>query len=227
MKHAVKLIMTGSIIALTTAAASAGTITATFDTSHSKSINIDADGHYNGDVTTVQFNWTRADAPGPGVDALVPITFDSYCIDLDQSLPNNGNVVFNVMTPQDYGLSALQITLLGRLWGSYFPAVSSKTTSAAFQAAVWEIRYDTDLTLAGGSFKQNNQSSIRALAQSWIDAIVSPDFSGVTAPLYVLQSNTAQDQLVAVPSAGSAPLLAIAGLLVIPRRRPGSTPARG
>jgi P pilus assembly chaperone PapD len=200
--------------------ASAGTIAASFSASHSQGINIDAPGHYVGNVTTVTFNWTRSDSPGAGVDSILPSTFNTWCIDLDQSVSAGVNHTYNAMTGADYGLSGTQITLLSRLFGKYGGGVDNATKSAAFQAAVWEIRYDTDNALTTSTFKLNTAGNIRTLAQSWLDDVASANYTGGTMDIYVLQSNTVQDQVAAVvPTPGAGLLLAAAGLLAMPRRR--------
>ncbi|HVZ93259.1 MAG TPA: hypothetical protein VG797_02000 [Phycisphaerales bacterium] len=207
--------------------ASAGTITGSYTGDYSKSISITATGHYSGNVSTVQYGWTRSDSPGLGVDASLAITFDTYCIDLDQTVPANSSVIFNVMSLADFGLAPQQSLLLGRLWSTYFPAVDTRDESAAFQAAVWELRYDTDYNLQTGSFKMNNNTdSIRSLAQSWITAINSNAYSGGVTNLVALQSPTKQDQLAAVPvpSAGGVPLAAASALLIVWRRRRSDQP---
>ncbi len=200
--------------------ASAGTITASFNASHSQGINIDAPGHYVGNVTTVTFNWTRPDSPGVGVDTILPSTFNTWCIDLDQSVSSGVNHTYTVLGGAEYGLSGTQITLLSRLFGKYGGGVDNATKSAAFQAAVWEIRYDTDNVLTTSSFKLNTTGNIRTLAQSWLDDVTSANYTGGTMDIYVLQSNTVQDQVTGmVPTPGAGLLVAAAGLLAMPRRR--------
>ena len=89
---------------------------------------------------------------------------------------------------------------------------------------MWEITYDTNLNLSTGSFKLNDNATIRTLAQGWIDTISSPSFSynGTLPTLFVLESSTAQDQLTAVPTnvpAAGSGMLALAGMSLLGKRR--------
>lgn len=221
-------------LALTAAAglAHAGTVKGNYDSAHSKTVNITSPVN-SGDVRTVTFNWTRADLSpiSPGADLTIPANFITYCIELNQNISSSGgDKTFTVLTPAAHGFTSSQTSLLLNLWSAYQPTVSSSDESAAFQSAVWEIVYDTDLNLQTGSFKLNTSGAVRTTAQNWLNAISSPTFasSGPSLSLAVLKSSTLQDQLTVipgpvVPAPASAAIGLLGGAVLIGRRkRPSS-----
>ena len=204
--------------------AGAGTITAKYTSNLSQSANITASGGvYNGNVSTVAYHWTRTDSAGSGVDSSVPVTFDTYCVDLSQSVHSNTNYTFQVISMADAGYSALQRTLLTQLWGASKASIDTKEESAAFQLAVWEIVYDTNLNTSNGTFKVNSSSSLRNAAQALVTNAnnLASNPAATNFELVVLRSSTAQDQITAipVPSPGAAALAGFGGLLALPRRK--------
>lgn len=205
--------------------ASAGTITAKLDTGLSQGANITASGIYNGNVNTNTFSWTRTDTAGPGVDSSVPVTFDTYCVDLSQNVKDGKTFTFDVISMVDAGYTALQQSLLRNVWTAYKSSADSKNEVAALQLAIWEIVYDNDLNTATGSFKVNSSNTLKTLAQTLVTAasnLVSnpaPGFEPLN--LVVLRSNTAQDQIteVPVPAPGPVALAGLGLLLAAPRRK--------
>ena len=221
----IKSVTAASIIAALGSAqtANADTIKAQFTYTLSKTLNVTSPVS-DGNVNTVKFEWTRKDSAGPGVDANIGSPFNTYCVDLAQYVSANTNYTYNVVSPAAHGFTSNQETLLARLWATQFDNIDTVNESAAFQVAVWEITYDTNLNLSTGSFKLNDNATIRTLAQGWIDTISSPSFSynGTLPTLFVLESSTAQDQLTAVPTnvpAAGSGMLALAGMSLLGKRR--------
>ena len=204
--------------------AGAGTITAKYTSNLGQSANITASGGiYDGSVNTVAFHWTRTDTAGAGVDSTVPITFDTYCVDLEQNVRANTNFTFQVISMADAGYSALQRTLLTQLWAASKASIDTKEESAAFQLAVWEIVYDTNLNTSNGSFKVNSSSTLRNAAQVLVTnaSNLASNPAAANFDLVVLRSDNAQDQITAVPvpSPGAAALAGFGALLAFPRRK--------
>lgn len=207
------------------AAASADTVTAKYTSTYAKTVDITSPVN-NGNVNTVQFHWTRQDSPGPGVDGTVPTNFTTYCVDLAQHVSANTNYTFDAMSPAVYGFTATQTTLLENLWSAYFPSINSADTSAAFQVAIWEIVYDTGLSLTSGAFDVNTSGTVRTTAQNWLNAVSATTFvrSGPGINLVVLKSATAQDQLTNAPPLVPTPATAVigaAGMFLASSRRRG------
>ncbi len=208
------------------ATAGAGTITGKFTSQFSQGANITASGGiYNGNVNTVLYKWTRTDTPGVGgADATIPITFDTYCVDLSQSVKAGTVYTFDLITMTQAGYSAQQQLLLTQLWNSFKPGVDTKAESASFQLAVWEIVYDTNLNTSNGTFKVNSSSSLRSSSQNLVTAASNLASNPLTpsVQLFVLRSNKAQDQIVGIPMVPSPGAVALAGLgllMAAPRRK--------
>ncbi len=199
--------------------ARADTITGRFTYQYLQSVNVTTPVS-SGNVNTVKFNWTRQDSPGAGIDALIPRDFNSACIEPSQGVSSGVNNIFNVVTMDAHGFSSQQQTLLQRVWGDYFPQINTADKSAAFQLAVWEIVHDMNPDLSSGQFRANTTTPAVTLASTWLSAVSSPGYSRADAlpTLMVLQSSSAQDQIVAIPTPATAALSAI-GLGAIAARR--------
>jgi hypothetical protein len=95
-----------------------------------------------------------------------PIQF--WCAELSQTFSFNHSYIYNASIPNN-----ATYTMLGQLFHeAYAVALSDTEHSAAFQLAIWEILFDPDLNLSGGTFKVTNNHGHAAtvtLAQSWLD----------------------------------------------------------
>lgn len=209
-----------SALVLLSGAASADTVKAKFTSSLQKTANITSPA-LNGNVSTVKFTWTRTDAPGPGVDAVLPNVFTTYCVDLAQTVTGNTNYTFDVLDLADAGYTATQMDLLTNLFAEYFPVVSTADDSAAFQLAVWNVIYDTDTTTSAGTFRASSPNASIATATSWLGTVSAPGFvrNGAAPQLVVLRSPTNQDQIALVPSPATGALAAAGAALALRRRR--------
>lgn len=215
------LIVAAALVTTAGSAAMADTITARYTYNHSQNINITSPAR-NGSTPTVSFHWTRQDAPGIGVDSLIPNTFDTFCVDLAQTVTPSTNHTYDVVTGAAHGFTSQQETLLTNLWGTYKSAVTDSTTSAAFQIAIWEIVYDTNHDVDTGPFRMSGNNAVKNTAQGWLDSITAPGFvyTGPALVMRVLESDCLQDQVTFVsipaPSAAAAGLM---GLGLAARRR--------
>lgn len=206
-----------ALLATLAASANAGTITAHYNGLYSQGATVNQDSVFAGNVSTVTFEWTRTDTPGPGVDNTLSSPFRAYCIEIVQNVSGNTDYTYNVVSASAHGFSPLQEILLGRLWASYQSSVVDSTSSAAFQLAVWELAFDSGADLSVGDFTASDPSASIMLAQGWLSAISSNSYSGGQAPISVLEHPSAQDQL--VPTPGSLALLATGGVLSARRKR--------
>lgn len=224
MKNLNALVTVSALVALASVS-SAGIITGKYTSTLSQSAKITGPfGYDNDDVKTVAFHWTRTDAQGPGVDSTVPATFDTYCVDLAQSVRSNTNTTYDVISMTEAGYSTERQNLLTQLWGAYKAGIDTKEESAAFQLAIWEILYDTNLNTNSGPFKVNSSSTLRTAAQTLVTAasnLAGNPVGPAAFELVVLRSDSAQDQITAipVPSAGTVALAGAGLLLAAPRRK--------
>lgn len=92
---------------------------------------------------------------------------------------------------------------------------------AGFQAALWEVRYDTTLDLSGGAFVLRNTNAVRTAAQGFIDGLAAP--TGQVWNLTYLESAEGQDLVTAtpvpLPAAGWMLVAGLGGLAALRRRR--------
>ncbi len=204
-------------VAAIAACANADTVTARYNGLYQQDTNVTLTSVFSGNVPAVTFEWTRQDAPGPGIDVSLPTVFRAYCVELDQNVAPATDYVFDVQTPAMRGYTPLQEVLLGRLWSSYQSSVVDGDTSSAFQIAVWELAFDTGADLAAGVFTGNSPAAVVALSQSWLNAVSSSGYSGGQSPISILHNENVQDQL--VPTPGSLGLIAAGSIVILRRRR--------
>ncbi len=167
----------------------------------------------------------------------------TYCVDLSQhveSAVKPYQIVDIVARMADISTThaATRGSAIAGLYNT-FGSTAIGTTSAtsndfatAFQLAVWEIAYDftgvassINLTAGTASFKKTDGSALSSGVVNQFNTIIAAINNGpIAAGLVALRSTSYQDQLVYVPgtlipSAGSAAMAALGGLLIARRRR--------
>lgn len=207
-----------AVLGLSAAGVQAEIITAKYTSSLGQSVNVTRGGNTS-NVSTVKFNWQRTDSPGVGIDSSIAPLFNTYCVELTQTISGNTPHTFTVLDPIAAGFSPRQRTLFSRLWASFFPGVDTATESAALQLAIWEVVYDSNESVLSGTFKANSPAPTVALAESYLSAVTAPHYNGPRTSLRVLVSPTVQNQLTAIPAPGASSALLAAALLLVRRRR--------
>jgi hypothetical protein len=194
----------------------ATTVNATFSTvSPGETFNYTLDGTSESTSAGV-FNWTSV-AGGTNNFG----SFDAFCIELTQTINYGGTYLYNIdplangPTPGlDTGgpntsgpMGAMKASQLSELWGRYFNTISTgspaqqNVNAAAFQIAVWDIVFGSNLSLTQGYFVADNPSDADVvLAQSWLNGL---NGTGPMADLVALDSPTDQDMVTAVPGGPS------------------------
>jgi len=96
--------------------------------------------------------------------------FLSFCLEPDVLLtPFDNPYHAKNLQGSGYGASA---SLISELWGRYFGLVTSDTTAAAFQVALWELAFgSTDMNLSDGDFQLTSGGDVKALAQRWLNSL--------------------------------------------------------
>lgn len=154
-------------------------------------------------------------------------SFEAWCMDVWQWL-GGSNYTFQ-SSPLGLTVDAGKVTLtqakiddLNRLATEAHASINSATTSAAFQAAIWEIAFDNTgaYNIASGLFAVSGANAVTQQAQLWLDGLSSFSPSGYS--LSVWSSPTQQDALVftKVPTPATYTLLfAGLGLMSFTARR--------
>ncbi|MFN7020788.1 MAG: hypothetical protein ACK4WH_05600 [Phycisphaerales bacterium] len=206
-----------AFISSAAACAQAGTLTAGFTYDHPVTVRINT-GPVTGDVRTVDFRWTRTDTPGPGVDSTVAREFRSFCFELDQTIRSSRSYTFNVRSLAEAGFSLDTELAVQSLWSARINETNTATGNAAFQLALWELRYDADRRLDTGLFTVGGSSAAITLAQSWLNGLSDTTTVRDLPTLRLLDHPDAQNQIVEIPEPGAIACM-LAGLGLLRRRR--------
>lgn len=129
-------------------------------------------------------------------------TFSAFCVEVLQNVVTGKKVSYSFVDASTR-FSAAKTDAITRLYTLFNGQVNSKSTSAAFQLALWEIVDDfdensswTSLNLSNGKFKLSWMDTYKntvKLAQHWLGQL-----SGTKSKydMYVMTNQFSQDQLV-------------------------------
>jgi len=153
-------------------------------------------------------------------------SFETYCVELTQSfyLPSGDMTGYTIVAGSAYGEWTLPTTSnrIGQLMtyvNAHPGAVDNAAESTSLQLAIWNSIYDTDNTLAGGSFLDTTSYA------AYADTLLAASASTVSnLDVYVLTNRDSQDFLVTTPVPEPetyALVLAGLGVMVSVSRRRG------
>ena len=162
--------------------------------------------------------------------------FKFFCVDLQQYSNTGPNIYSSALYSNDNLRKLYDVAYPNKEAGDFwnagaatnFGVFSDDVLSAAFQVAVWEVMFDSGLSLSGGGFQWTGISSAVSSAASNMLALVS-SYQGTNYQnwnLYKFTSNGYQDYVSAtygtnVPEPGPLALFGIglAGLALRRRRK--------
>ncbi len=246
MQRVMNLGVCALVAALAAPMASAGlsgTVNATLDDVFGRNIKVSGGGRTNTNVRVGIATFNKNSSTDDG-DRLGD-TYVGFCVDLEDAIQTGNTYDWNVVNPDEvpetpYGpIGSAKANRLSKLWGNFYSELATgnngdrKNKSAAFQLAVWEIVYESELTASSAydvtsgytagttgldsGFQANNASNAVAdIANNWLRSLDSKS-GGVQ--LAGLTSDT-QDFITNFPiPEPSAILLGLIGFAAIARRR--------
>ena len=167
------------------------------------------DGFKWGSVTTTTHTNSPLDAPlttqpttgGYNVHVGSGTSFEAWCIEVWQWLGGSDYTYQSSLLgiTEDSGkviFTQAKIDNLSRLASEAHASISNAATSAAFQAAIWEIAFENSgsYDLSAGTFTMTAPSSVTGLASTWLNGLGS--YSAGNYSISAWTSPTQQDALV-------------------------------
>ena len=148
-------------------------------------------------------------------------SFVSYCVDFYQWLPSFGSVNNSYTMVDAGGYFGTRLDSVERLFSGRIAQVDTAVEQAAFQIALWEIRYEAAGnafdTMTGSARFSDAGDDARSLAQTYLTGLA--DYRQ-TMSVSVLSSGTHQDVVFAAPvPEPSTYALMLAGVGFMARRR--------
>ena len=151
-------------------------------------------------------------------------SFVSYCVDFYQWLPSFGSTNSSYSFTDGGSFFGSRLDSVSRLFSGRSAEVDSAVEQAAFQIALWEIRYEA----AGNAFDTSSGAAVfsdagddaRSLAQTYLNGL--PGYSN-SFEVNVLKSDYNQDVVFAAPvpepSTYALMLVGLAAVGFVARRR--------
>jgi hypothetical protein len=119
-----------------------------------------------------------------------PITF--WCFDLLHTFSLGTSYDYVAVGPMS-GTLATQLSELLNVANANGGYAADRDHSAAFQLAIWNLEYDSDLTLAGGNFSVS-AGAARTLADTWLGLLSDPLYANPTNSVFQLNSTSRDPQ---------------------------------
>ena len=138
----------------------------------------------------------------------------AFCVDLFESYALGSGFMPEVNPVRPF------MDRLDKLYTTYFADVDTGTEAAAFQVAIWEIIYDSDLNVGDGSFKLTSTGSVLTQVNTYLSGL--DDKAGGGYAFTFLNKQGAQDLVIASPvplPAGGLLLLGALGAMGVARRK--------
>ena len=149
-----------------------------------------------------------------GADA-ASTSFTAWCTDLTHEFSFNTNYQYQSMTGASYYSNGATLTALSRLFTAAQGFVVDSATSAAMQAGIWEILYETGASynIMSGSFSVGASDAATTTAFGTVNSYLARlSTYNASYTINVLASDSNQDFLVATVPEPSTWALLIAGI---------------
>lgn len=174
-------------------------------------------GEFIGSLGGVPDNSNTSNQAIPAPYSTGGSSFTAYCAELTQNVSFGVDYTYSEVAGTSY-FGAAKAADLSRLFTGAAGFVTNKSTSGAFQAAVWEIIYESDPSydLYSGAFKATEANPVDALNFATINGVLASLGSyGANYQIDVLTHADRQNIVVGtIPEPGTWALLA-AGLGVV------------
>lgn len=212
MRLTANKLIAAAALAIAPVAASASTITATFDQGASNYTNAQMSLNSGGSWQTVGAGMLAFDITASDIVGLTGQTIYSWCIEPTEYVLYSGTYTVGPVSSGNTALGGMGTTkanLVNELFARYLPVFSAGATlqvAQALQLAVWEIVAETSGTYnvsTGTARFVGYDASVIPLAQSYINA-VTPTGGPLLSNLFAMYRIGNQDQLIQLPGGGTA-----------------------
>ncbi len=108
-------------------------------------------------------------------------TLQAFCIDINNTLVINSNVIYDIVPATGTGaggLTSLQLSRVSWLFDNHFADLGSSKNAAAFQLSLWEIFFEkpgSAFDLTKGDFTSTTFESARQVANGWLSGVPTSD----------------------------------------------------
>lgn len=142
--------------------------------------------------------------------------FKTYCTEINQ-FADFSSFVYTEDTNISGTFGSADATSIAKLWQKNDAGNLTGLDASAFQIALYNLIYDTDLTVGSGNFSiTSSTASLITTADAMLAWLVSPEAASyLSADLTLLVNASKQDQIIGVPVTGDIPEPATFGVCAI------------
>jgi len=146
--------------------------------------------------------------------------YHAFCVDIDH-YAGTTEVVQRPVTSLNNG------DLVGYLFDTYSPAVTTGNQAAGLGVAIWEVLFESSANAfdpLGGEFRISDNTAVGSIAAGYLSTLPPTGTYTPSADLVVLDSRCKQDMLIAIPEPAAAMLIVLGSLGLLGRRKQARRP---